>query len=368
MRILIVAGRFYPFNSPRAFRTTELAKQFSLLGHDVTVYISEDDYDYTPFLQKYPMRICRYPSKRGRKRIIGISPIDRLMFRILNQFFTYPDRWNIKSVINAVKNEKGYDLLISVAMPHSVHWALGLLYSKGIIASKCWVADCGDPFMLTETNSFRPPFYVKPLETRWCRLCNYISVPTKESVGGYYPEFKEKIRIIPQGFDFSEIQRKVYETHIRPTFAYSGSFIPGRRDLRPILDLLVKKKANFELHVFTRQKELFSSYEDILGDKLKLHDYIPRLELLKTLSGMDFLLNLDNGIIVQTPSKLIDYALTGRPILSLNSSNIDENQLDAFLKGDYTSQYIVENVDQYSIVNVAQQFLDLYYEAMNNRP
>lgn len=368
MKILIVAGSFYPFNSPRAFRTTELAKQFSLLGHDVTVYNSMEDYDYTDFLNKYPMKICRYHGVKGRKRFVGITLIDRLIYRVLNQFITYPDRWNIKPVMNALKNETDYDLLISVAMPHFVHWAMGKLYSKGIVAAKCWVADCGDPFMLTQTNSFQPPFYVKSLETRWCRLCNYISVPTKQSVDGYYPEFKDKIRVIPQGFDFSEIKRKDYKGHKKPTFAYSGSFIPGRRDLRPILDLLIKKDADFELHVFTRQKDMFASYEEKLGEKLIVYDYVPRLELLETLSGMDFLLNLDNGIIVQTPSKLIDYALTGRPILSLNSSDINEDLLFAFMKGDYTGQYLVENIEQYNIINVAQQFLDLYYETMNIRP
>ena len=360
MKILIVAGRFFPFNSPRAFRTTELAKRFCLLGHDVTVYNVEEDYDYTDFQSNYPIKICRYHYVKGRKKFIGISLIDRVIYRILNQFFTYPDRWNIKPLIKSLKNEKGYDLLISIAMPHYVHWAIGKLYKKGIILAKCWVADCGDPFMLTQTNSFQPPFYVKPLETRWCRLCNYISVPTRESIGGYYPEFKDKIRIIPQGFDFSEIRRKDYKSHSIPTFAYSGSFIPGKRDLRPILDLLIKQNTDFELHVYTRQKDMFTFYQEKLGKKLQLHDYIPRLELLETLSGMDFLLNLDNGITVQTPSKLIDYALTGRPILSLNSSDIDKDLLFAFMKGDYAGQYTVENVDQYNIVNVAQQFLDLY--------
>ena len=34
---------------------------------------------------------------------------------------------------------------------------------------------------------------------------------------------------------------------------------------------------------------------------------------------MDFLLDLENGASVPTPSKLIDYALTLRPILSVDS-------------------------------------------------
>ena len=36
-RILIVSRSFYPDNSPRAFRTTELSKEFARQGHHVTV-------------------------------------------------------------------------------------------------------------------------------------------------------------------------------------------------------------------------------------------------------------------------------------------------------------------------------------------
>lgn len=32
MNILIVSGSFYPQNTPRSFRTTELAKEFGRLG------------------------------------------------------------------------------------------------------------------------------------------------------------------------------------------------------------------------------------------------------------------------------------------------------------------------------------------------
>ena len=341
MKILLVSGSFYPQNSPRSFRTTELAKQFSREGHAVTVYIPKIDFDYSSFEKDYQMKICQYVNVKGRNHFTGLSIVDRIIYRGLCQFCNYPDGLNIKPVMRALKHESGFDLMITIAMPHSVHWAMGKLYNKGIRVAKHWVADCGDPFMLTETNSFRPPFYFKPLETRWCRLCDYISVPTEKSYGGYYPEFRNKIRVIPQGFDFSVIKCMDYVRNPVPTFAYSGSLIPGRRDLRPVLDLLIKKQVDFEFHVYTSQKELFTTYKEQLGNKLQLHDYIPRLELLENLSSMDFLLNLDNGITVQTPSKLIDYALTGRPILSLNSCAIDEQHLSAFMNGDYSKRYVV---------------------------
>ncbi len=360
MRILIVSGYFYPQNTPRAFRTTELVKRLCSLGNEVTIYIPKNEFDYQSFLKEHTIvRLCQYRIAHERRQFIGIKIIDRIIFRILNQFFNYPDGLNIKPLMTALKDESGYDLLITIAMPHSVHWAVGKLYKKGIKAAKCWVADCGDPFMLSETGSFKPPFYLKSLETRWCQMCDYITVPTEQSFNGYYSEFKDKICVIPQGFDFFEVKRKEYIPHHIPTFAYSGSLIPGRRDLRPILDYLINGGMDFRLHIYTSQTDIFATYKEQLGEKLQLHNYIPRLELLGVLSGMDFLLNLDNGVKAQTPSKLIDYALTGRPILSLNSCNIDSSLLESFLKGDYSGQYIVTDVNKYDIKNVAQQFLEL---------
>lgn len=34
-KILIISRSFYPMNSPRSFRTTELAKEFARQGHEV---------------------------------------------------------------------------------------------------------------------------------------------------------------------------------------------------------------------------------------------------------------------------------------------------------------------------------------------
>ncbi len=364
MNILVVSGSFFPTNSPRAFRTTELAKRFVKLGHQVTIVVPQIEYDYSSFLAEYPLRMVHYVRPVEQRKFIGVSIIDRIIFRVLNQFANYPDVLLMRSLQSVLKQEKfDYDLLISVAMPHTIHWTIGKLYSRKINLAKVWVADCGDPYMLTDSGNYRPPFYFKWTEKKWCRLCNYITVPTSSSIKGYYPEFKDKIRVIPQAFNFDEVEKDAYKPHPIPTFAYSGSFIPNRRDLRPILDYLIGKGIRFRFIIYTNQVHYFDSYKALMGEMLEIKQYIPRLELLKILSTMDFLLNLDNGTNVQTPSKLIDYALTERPILSLDSQRLDTEKFDAFLNGDYSKKYVVENISQYDINVVAQHFLDLCKES-----
>lgn len=357
MKILIVSGSFYPINAPRAFRTTELAKKFSSDGHDVTVLIPQTSLDLHEFTSKYPMCVKYYNCKNALK---GNDIFVRILNRLAIQYFEYPDCTMIKSIQKILKQEDDlYDLLITIAMPHPIHWAIGKLYSNGHRIAKTWVADCGDPYMLCGTNRFKRPFYFKRIEKQWCKLCDYITVPNITSINGYYPEFHEKIRVIPQAFNFDEVVRLPYRKNVVPTFAFSGNIIPYVRDPRPILQYLSTIKCDFRFVLYCSKHHLVQPYKEILGDKLIINAYIPRLDLLKTLSTMDFLVNIENSTQVQVPSKLIDYALTRRPILSLNPNDLDKNKINQFLLGDYTGQYIMENIEQYNINTVAQQFLVL---------
>ena len=47
MKIVIISGTMFPHISARSFRTTELAKGFAKMGHDVTLYTILGKYDYT---------------------------------------------------------------------------------------------------------------------------------------------------------------------------------------------------------------------------------------------------------------------------------------------------------------------------------
>lgn len=356
MKILIISGAFYPANAPRAFRTTELVKQFVKLGHKVTIYIPKIDNNISDFTNQYPIVLNYY---KLRSSIGGNGLASRFINRILNQFVEYPDITIIKELKSVLKHESGYDLLITVAMPHPIHWTVGLLYKSGHKIAKTWVADCGDPYMLCGTNRFKRPFYFKYIEKIWCKHCDYISVPTKEAINGYYPEFRKKIRVIPQAFDFSEVKRKDYKPNQIPTFAFSGNIIPHVRDPKPILDYLCTLNIDFKFIMYCSKHHMVAPYKEILHDKLEIKNYIPRLELLYELSGMDFLLNIENATLVQTPSKLIDYSLTGRPILSIDPLNIDKSKMDAFLEGNYSSQYVITNIEDYNVEKVANQFTSL---------
>lgn len=359
MKILVISGFFYPTNAPRAFRTTELVKEFVRQGHDVALYSPKQDFDYSGFYNDYKFRHIQYQEPLD---VLSGHKNKLLHFggRVLVYKMAYPHIKLLKILPELLKSEStDYDILITIAVPHQIHWAIGNMYKQGYRMARKWVADCGDPYMLSKSTNRKKPFYFKRIEKRWCSYCDYITVPTTGSLDGYYPEFRKKIRIIPQAFNFDDIELDIYKKHSVPTFAFSGGFMSGKRDIRPFINKIEEIGVEYRLYVYTHDMQFFKDYPHLIGKRIILSEYIPRLELLKKLSTMDFLLNLENGTTVQTPSKLIDYCLTKRPILSIDSNNIDEKKIREFLAGDYKNELKIENVEQYNIKTVTHQFLSL---------
>lgn len=365
-KILIVSRSFYPMNSPRSFRTTELVKEFAKQGHDVTVYIPKNDIEHISFEKEFGVVIKDLGKQKYREVDIKTGGKYYILFkralrRGLLQLFQYPNIELMFLVKKALKKEKDYDLLITIAVPHTIHWGTAWALTDKNKISKTWVADCGDPFMGSTTDSFRPPFYFKYVEKFWNKKCDYISVPFNGAKSGYYKEFHNKIKIIPQGFNFDEvnINSNTYKPNKIPTFAYAGGFIPRARDPKEFITYLLSLGIDFKFIVYTRSLNMIEPYISIAKGKIEIRDYIPRKELIKELSKMDFIINFNNSTSTQLPSKLIDYYLTGRPVLSLDSFSFDKEIILQFLKINYTHQFVYKNTEQYKIKNVCQQFLEL---------
>lgn len=354
-----------PMQTPRAHRSTELAKELASRGHEVTIYAVIGKYDYTKFEMETKVNVKHIPLKwqyylyssdGDKKRYF----IDKVMGRLLGKKFDFPNI-EFKKVVKELVNGIGenYDVLISIADPHQIHWGCALAKrSNPSSFPKVWIADCGDPYMRNGARKEKSKKYEK-YERLFCEYCDYITIPVKEALGGYYQDYHHKFKVIPQGFNFS-LNDSPAPLNSLPSFAYAGTFYKDLRNPSSFLELLANISKDFRFYVFTWHNDLLVPYISLLKNKLIIKEPIPREDLIAFLKTMDFLVNIDNvDCPNQVPSKLIDYGITGRPILNINPQKDNEVIVNEFINGNYEQQLIIENINQYHISNVANQFLKL---------
>jgi hypothetical protein len=357
-KILLVSAAFHPQNTPRAFRATELAVEFSAMGNEVTVLCHNPSLETFQFGSKNKIHIKSFGKRRFDNFLPGLTFWKRGIKKILNLLMEFPDIEYFFMVKRALRMEHGYDLMISFAVPYPVHWGCAWSWDKGNTAN-LWVADCGDPYMGVKYDIYKKPFYMACVEKWMFRKADFIAITRKSFIGNYYKEFWPKIIEIPQGFNFDKIRKAIYVKNEIPTFAFAGTLSTHIRNPGNFLNYLIQLNIDFEFLVYTRAKEVVLPYEKRLCGKMKILDIIPREELIYKLSKVDFLINFEFDPLTQSPSKLIDYSIIGRPILSLSFNNLDTNAIDEFLIGNYSNSFVVDNIEQYHIKNVATKFLCL---------
>lgn len=364
MKILLVSSTFYPDNSPRSFRTSELAKELARGGHEICLLIPDANEKQKIAAHQWHINL---ESDEGRKinalkRMFGDSAWARYPERICEILLEYHELKFRNWIRRAIKGKTGYDLLISIASPHGIHWGIAeYICETGIKPARVWVADCGDPFMGAKMNKVAKMPWFSYFEHRFCKTCDFISVPVKNAITAYYEKYRQKIKVIPQGFNFEDSRAlaRHYAGNPVPTFGYAGSLSPGKRDPRPFLSFLLTVTSQYLCTFYTNAPHLVIPFAEKSNGRIKVNPYIPRNELFGILSTMDFLVNFENETKEQTPSKLIDYYLMGRPVLSVSSRTDIPLVMDHFLKGDYSGATIFTNPDDYDIRNVALEFLKL---------
>lgn len=390
-KILIVSHYFYPLNNPRSLRTIELVLELVRRGHDVTVLASLQD-QTSAYAEKHGFKV----KDLGRLKWKGIELkgrgieglVRKVMRRLSIMLLDFPEIELVGKVKRALKKESGYDLLISIATPHPVHWGVARVWRKGSKnnPAKMWVADCGDPYMLDKSDTFKKLFYFKYPEKDFCRKVDFIAVPFEGAKDGYYPEFRDKIRVIPQGFRFPEIsgfrssenngfkgsENNGYRFNENngfnltnkigsvTTFGYSGNITSYRHYAIPFFKFLNSVKEDFKFVIYTKDRAFYEQYlsKDTLK-KCEFHGYLDRPKLLQKLSKMDFLLHFPYQNEFQRSLKLVDYHYLQVPIISMRDDEESFDNFYNFLNGDYSGRIEPVDIDEFRIEVVTNKFMEL---------
>jgi hypothetical protein len=371
--ILLVSVSFYPENSPRSFRATELAKEFCRQGHKVLVagvdVDNEGNNQRKKLLEEYGIQWFSLGSGDWStlyERWQQGGRISSLVARLLGYFGEFPSiEWYFKIPKRLVIPDDVV-AVISIAKPFAVHWGLSRLAKRGALKDRVWLADCGDPFMLSTLNVRKVPFYFSYLEKAFCRRCDFIVTPTEAGYKGYYPEFREKIRVVPQGFNYEEERAKLgdYTENDVLTFVYAGAFLHKGRNPAALLKVLGDSENDFRFYIYTQQQYLVIPHIKPGDTRFIVQDIIPREDIMQVMRRADFLINMMNGTKVQMPSKLIDYYIVDRPVLNIEDDSLGQGELEVlfeFLNKDFGNRFVFSNMDSYHISDVCKGFVELIF-------
>ena len=374
-KILIISYFFYPEITPRAFRTYELVKEFCKQGDNVTLVLPNRElYRKNPVEMENlsiiyscsPLRKISAPVKAVSKDadfkkavITKIKSIGR--YFLPRELYGVYDN-GITKVLNTLHDE--FDVLISISHPPSIHLSVMLASFRNQTLRKALkIAEFSDPmFKGRWSNTFALNWLFGYF---FSKTFKYFVVPVHVAVPSLIPfKSKEKIKVIPQGFDLSEHATAEYIPNKTITFAYAGSFYKDLRNPEYFLDFLTELKCDFIFRLYIPENnvyftDLVKNYANKIQGKLEISDIIPRPDLIYELSKADFLVNFNNENAKMVPSKLIDYAIAGRPIISFNSRTFNKNVFLDFLNRDYT-QAVHINTGDYDIKNVVLLFRSIF--------
>ncbi len=367
MKVAIVTAYYEPIPAPRAFRATELAKEFVRRGHEVTVYNTTSVIQHgkniscgTEGVRLVNLDIVRMHMTAS----VGKSKPKEAWYKpvVKKLLFYFTTNSGLKILLGLKRRlvfAEQYDLLISIGLPFAVHWGVSAKI-KGRNIARCYVADYGDPFSRFN-QSIRVAKYFQWIEKKVVRKFDYITIPTSRAISSYlWLKDRADIRVIPQGFNYAEVRLAEYRRNPVPTFGYAGLFYSDIRNPANFFEFLCSLDFDFRFVIYTNLEAVDSysciePYIERLGSKLELRHHIPRLDLIYCLSSMDFIVNVENATENQIPSKLVDYTLSKRPVFSLSQCHFDSRKFLRFCASQFEGEEKVD-ISGFDIRRVANQF------------
>ena len=376
MRILIISTYFPPLNSIASHRPYSWAKYWSLAGHEVTVLTMEKKVDpktalllpNTGFklievgLPKFMHALkkqyesasltasCPTPCGRFRSffKAQCIKIFDYLRFKIgIFNACRMPDTTSlwVKPALDAVKNEKAWDLVISSAGPYTVHLVAEKL--KRLKKASKWIADYRDPWSENYLYKGLFPFniYERYLEKKILASADCITTVSTEFADIYKAKYgKDKVSIIENGYDFEEnipiLEEPLLPQDGKYRIIHTGSLYQNKRDPSALFEgirLLNEDQKNKllldkleVLFIGNRQANLDALIDKYqVGKWVKAFGFVSRekaLTLQKEAHALLFLPWNDPAVDGVLTGKIFEYLVVGRPILAVGCKEMEASQ------------------------------------------
>lgn len=352
-RLIIITHNYAPMISPRAFRWAALANALAGLGHEVHVISSL--YPEQPptqringvtvwrvggILEKFRTRFAGGPA--AGHAVDAAVKSGRSLLKLLHEHTWKRVYWpDYACLWLAAAQEKASELargnepvtLISVSDPYSGHLAgLGVVTRTPRLR---WVADIGDPFSFAVSHAQNNvALYAQRnlrLERAVLARADAVSVttePTRAALALLVPTAIEKIRVIPPLFT-EESTRATTPVSVDGSRTRAvvmvcvGTLYRQMRNPSWLLQLFEQAlvfadSPPAELHVVGDTNDcgdILTEFKARLGETLRLYGLVSRNTAQMMIARADVLINLGNNSPYQLPSKVVEYAASGKPIV-----------------------------------------------------
>lgn len=358
--VVIVSFSYAPRLNPRAFRWTAVAERLAADGRPVDVVTSwvpgaaGEETRGGVTVHRTGWRFL----ERGRSGMGGAgggsgaaSPGAMGAFaRRLWRAVCWPDvtaNWYFPALkaATALLEARPGAALVSVA-PSFTGVAVGYALHRRRAGLR-WILDLGDPFsFLVETPPNNLRLYAglnRRFERAAFRSAAAVSVTNARTAARYGAEFPEsaaKITVIPPLLSAAMPAPAARPSGGAVRIVYLGTLYPGLREPGFLLALFDAARAaaperDLELHFYGDAggcAPVLEHHRAASGGRVQLHGMVSRAEALEAMRGADVLVNLGNETAFQLPSKVVEYAAAGKPVVNIASH--DEDSAVAFFR-DY---------------------------------
>jgi glycosyltransferase involved in cell wall biosynthesis len=339
VKVLLVSLYFPPAGGGGVQRPLKFATHLPALGIETHVLAPEDpkwvhrDDDLVPPTQAWVHRV-RYLGPKGRlpaEELHGLTGIERAARKTGLAFRRglAPDEnvtWNLTAIPAAIRiaRREKIDVVITTSPPTSVH-LVGAAVRRATGAR--WIADLRDslvanPHRRTESRLVRAKERtgesVARLVARRADAVVAVSDPIADEMRSLGAA---RVETIANGCDFEDFAGLEYRPSPRLRITHTGSFF-GRRSPRPILEALAGADLDAVLRFVGDFRAADREWAEVLGlgDRLELHPYLPRREVLALQKDSEALLLLipesgGRGRAVLS-AKVFEYLAAERPILA----------------------------------------------------
>ncbi len=365
MKVLIVNYYGAPMTGAHAYRWSQLAKHWSQQGWEVDYICSRQHSkeDATDKLLYNDIRVGFSLAKRrggvGKESSGSIRSRLLLALKKVYRSVFWPDglwHWMPYACFAIWKNRKHkYDLIVSYSPTYSSHLAV-LLFKKLSKREFTWIADYGDPFSLSNSmppNNFKLYRGLNRLAERSIiRNCSSIVFTNKETKLTYDDSYscKDKSHHIPHLVDLEEFYSSLAEESSSTdlVLVYVGGFHRGIREPCLALDIIERLIRILKDKGVTLQVDFYGPVNGVKVrsvDGVLWHGEVDRRRAIEIMKRADILLNIENVNCIMTPSKIVEYVATGKPIVNIVEQNKTE-LLDKYEKiGGCCSVFKVECLD-----------------------